>query len=532
MTACASGDTIYVDNDGGQDYTCIQNAIDNASSGDTVYVYSGTYFENILVDKAIDLVGEDKNTTIIGGGKNHDVIHISADWVNVSDFTIQNAETDWVRRACIYVSESSNNVISNCKIENENKASVGIRIEGSDNKIITNKIISSNHGIYIGGLVDSHNNILQDNIITNNSRGLLIGGNDNHIIKNQISLNTFGLVLEGPDNNILENSIIYNGEFGVSIAAPRNYFYNNTFSNSNKGIEIDGSFYNVNGTIFDSNTVVNNNYFGIEIYDAFNGLTLVKNVLDDGILLHSIDDSQIFDNTVTGNTVNGDPLIYKEGESMMTLDEESAGQIILAKCDNVTANGYDLSDTSCGAILIGCKDCIISNSTFNNNNQLGMSLINSHNNILQDNTFSDIIPDWGEGTAIYLSNSNMNSIKNNQVSNVLTGFELLSSNQNLFLYNNINNFRERGIYGYEYSCGNKIKSNTISGDQNSENTRGIYLYGFSDNNNISYNTISDCWVGVTVGMKTPASNTILFMNTFQNCVFDFKITPPQFKLAR
>jgi len=38
----ASGTTIYVDDDGGADYTSIQDAIDAASEGDTVYVYSGT----------------------------------------------------------------------------------------------------------------------------------------------------------------------------------------------------------------------------------------------------------------------------------------------------------------------------------------------------------------------------------------------------------------------------------------------------------------------------------------------------------
>ena len=40
--------TIYVDDDGGADYTKIQDAIDNASDGDTIFVYEGLYFENEL----------------------------------------------------------------------------------------------------------------------------------------------------------------------------------------------------------------------------------------------------------------------------------------------------------------------------------------------------------------------------------------------------------------------------------------------------------------------------------------------------
>ena len=43
----------------------IQDLIDNASSGDTIYIPSGIYYESIVIDKSITLVGEDKNTTII-----------------------------------------------------------------------------------------------------------------------------------------------------------------------------------------------------------------------------------------------------------------------------------------------------------------------------------------------------------------------------------------------------------------------------------------------------------------------------------
>ena len=41
--------TIYVDDDGGTDYSTIQDAINAAENGDTIYVYSGKYNEKIFL---------------------------------------------------------------------------------------------------------------------------------------------------------------------------------------------------------------------------------------------------------------------------------------------------------------------------------------------------------------------------------------------------------------------------------------------------------------------------------------------------
>jgi len=91
----SNGNTLYVGGTGEGNYTKIQDAINNASDGDTVFVYNGTYYENVIINKNNHiLTGEDKNTTIIDGGKrNGNVVTIYyVDWVAISGFTIKNSE--------------------------------------------------------------------------------------------------------------------------------------------------------------------------------------------------------------------------------------------------------------------------------------------------------------------------------------------------------------------------------------------------------------------------------------------------------
>ncbi|MEE9340745.1 MAG: hypothetical protein V3V21_03685, partial [Thermoplasmata archaeon] len=47
LPATASATTLYVGGAGPGNYTTIQGAIDNATPGDSVYVYGGTYYEHL-----------------------------------------------------------------------------------------------------------------------------------------------------------------------------------------------------------------------------------------------------------------------------------------------------------------------------------------------------------------------------------------------------------------------------------------------------------------------------------------------------
>ena len=87
-----TGNILYVGGSGPNNYTKIQDAIGYASDGDTVFVYSGTYpTSNIYIEKAIQLLGENRNTTIVESLSNVGInIKPHSHNVAIKYFTFQN----------------------------------------------------------------------------------------------------------------------------------------------------------------------------------------------------------------------------------------------------------------------------------------------------------------------------------------------------------------------------------------------------------------------------------------------------------
>jgi parallel beta-helix repeat protein len=135
--------TLYVGGSGGNNYTHIQDAIDNASEGDTIYVFNGTYNENLMVLKTIRLTGESKQNTIIDGQNITSTVYIASDNVIVENFNIING--------------AGKNLLISVNTG-------GIKTDSSDNVIIRNNIFRSNfNGIY--GLRSTNLNIYDNEFI-------------------------------------------------------------------------------------------------------------------------------------------------------------------------------------------------------------------------------------------------------------------------------------------------------------------------------------------------------------------------------
>jgi len=86
-----SDNILYVGGSGEGNYSSIQDAVDNASKGDTVFVYKGIYYEHLKIGKDVDLFGQDKEKTVIDASGIETAVEIGG-YVNLSGFTIRNAE--------------------------------------------------------------------------------------------------------------------------------------------------------------------------------------------------------------------------------------------------------------------------------------------------------------------------------------------------------------------------------------------------------------------------------------------------------
>ncbi|UCG69471.1 MAG: right-handed parallel beta-helix repeat-containing protein [Thermoplasmata archaeon] len=247
ITPRVKGDVLYVGGGGPSNYTVIQWAIENASDGDTVFVYSGTYFENVIIDRTITLMGEDMNTTIIDGGNVGIGVQISSlTYVNVSGFTIQNSATSG-----IYITSSSYCRITNNKISNNNGDGIFL-FWFSDYNTIEDNIIKNNPNDAIELNQNCDSNSIVNNIIEEQGYyGVLLSNTNsyNNIKNNEINDCEVGIYLfwANSNNNITGNTVFNSSSYGIfliSTNSQNRIFHNNFVENANQAYDDDLNFWN------------------------------------------------------------------------------------------------------------------------------------------------------------------------------------------------------------------------------------------------------------------------------------------------
>jgi len=310
-----SNNIIYVDDnntegpwDGTIDfpYQHIYEAIDNSTDGDIVYVFSGTYFENLVVDKKLTIIGENKSNTIIDGCYKKYIINVTSDDIYLENFTIKNTggftkdagviittENNSINNCIfyrtnigLYLKNSKNNTIENCTfhtnaegilLESSNynfiksccfgHNAIGINFEKSENIQISYCYAHTN-GIALL-LNDSMNIEMNHCNISDNTVNLggifIIGCSNINLNNNIVGHNGAGISLYSSSNvKIINCDLIYNTHYAVIMRTPSNDIL---VSNCNIKNNFRYGFYieKRNSCVIEKNNIEGNNLFGIHL---------------------------------------------------------------------------------------------------------------------------------------------------------------------------------------------------------------------------------------------------------------------------
>jgi nitrous oxidase accessory protein len=199
------------------DFSTIQEAVESAVEGDTVFVKNGVYTVDdnttLVIDKTLSLVGEDPENTVILGAfsmypENDVAIRVAAPNVTISGFTIKDCPV-----AIAIANYYAEPYPSGCRIVDNNivNNSEGVRPQRNDVFISGNNITRNKAGVT--GSSTENVFITENNITYNQYYGINIGMSRNvTICGNNVSGNGGGvnLIYYGPydvyGNNITHNS--------------------------------------------------------------------------------------------------------------------------------------------------------------------------------------------------------------------------------------------------------------------------------------------------------------------------------------
>lgn len=277
----AAGNEIFVDDDpymfrdgsAEHPYKTIQQAIDAASDGDTIYVFGGDYNETLRISKRLTLVGSiEEGVSFINYGADHKyTIEITADYVNLSGFDIfddENHVISDIQGALIHITSSHviihKNNITNCQ------NGWGIYLDSTNGHLIKNNTINnvitgvysyfSNTNDFVDNTISncssssvrirsSHHNTFYNNILDNNIYGIYalacekITINNNTIEGN--SLRGVGLYGGIGNNTIKYNTITNNANDGIYLNSPEGEVMGNSFDGNLVGIRLEASGYTI-----------------------------------------------------------------------------------------------------------------------------------------------------------------------------------------------------------------------------------------------------------------------------------------------
>jgi len=326
-----------------QDYPTIQQAIDAASAGDTIQVdrrsgeSQSVYYERLVIDKELILVGESRETIIIDGGGTGTVIRIQADNVEIRGFTIRNVDQKY---SGIRANGYSYVTIANNTIE---KSKYGISLLNSNYNTATQNLLFNNSAAGIS-LSESVGNNISDNGVSEGAYGIKLSStNATFVVNNTVADTSYGIYLADSSNDTVDkNTLLRNGVDGIFPHASHDIIVsNNEISESAYGIQLYSS---------DTITVLDNdatdNDYGIYLVYSGPSNTIENNTISRntwGVTLYGSSGNTFKGNMLSYNTYGVDPVLESNNNLLYhnNFVENIVEQVVWnPNCVNTWDNGY------------------------------------------------------------------------------------------------------------------------------------------------------------------------------------------------
>ena len=281
-----SGNEYYVDSSykgyskgtAEQPFKTIQEAIDYAQEGDTLYVFGGKYKEAVDIDKQLRLWGgvEGTESIIEANYAVRHTVEITADYVEFQDFTITDASGYKTSPIGALVSIQADNVVVSGNTFDDTE-SYGIQIASTaSGSIVTGNIINdTSRGIQVDS---SETNDIFNNEFTNIAyAGIYLNqGSNNRLYENTIESHYYGIygaychkinisnntfsnidytavyLLDCEHPLVQYNTFIDNDGVGVYLDANYGTVKENTFDETQRGISLVGTSCTIKDNVFTS----------------------------------------------------------------------------------------------------------------------------------------------------------------------------------------------------------------------------------------------------------------------------------------
>ena len=299
----ASSKTIWVPDN----FTSIQEAINNASDGDTIFVRADTYYEHVTISKSVSLIGEDRATTIIDGGGKGTIVSVTADNVVINGLTMRNSGGNgyWSFVAGIYLHSSNNEITGNTLLNNNYGIILESYLKTSGGNTITGNIVQNNNygisgggrknvisgntvsdnplnGIWFQGLWGNDSNTVAGNIVSNSQYGIslcsyiILGGVTSSDLRHNILQVSSELPFPPLGNNTVSDNMVTSCEYGIDIVLfnGNTVITGNNITSNNVGLSIISDVDSSNNTIYHNNFI--NNQLQVSLFNS------VDNIWDDG----------------------------------------------------------------------------------------------------------------------------------------------------------------------------------------------------------------------------------------------------------